>query len=281
MACLSRATLKSAIDSAMDDLVDNTALACQQINTENIEGLWMMSGILHVTRNTMTNTNTWDWLNSGDHLSINVDSVSVDGSVITVDFPQTADRVSAFIVSVDSKLAILNETTTGTPYYGYGGFKAGAAIFLDRAEIKITQEANISARIYFDGTNWNASEAPPVVFSFSSTGVSYTYTSASGRLEIDTSNAFFIKNVPIVTPYGPNGTASSMFLPFVEIISSTVIHIYFWDMTNGVKLTGTAPTGLSFYISFGVVDCGVNPETLDFGPNADLMVMAIMQTNPA
>lgn len=284
MSCKTRAQLETGIDDAFSDLIDNTALLCEQINTEEKQHLWIMAGVISIIHDDTTGKNTLSWIDAADGFdNINVHTLefSTYKDVIYANFPtkyyrltplptQRSFPISAHVTPFNN---MIREFSNGDENAGY---KFAVNPNVSRLEISATRRINLTARIsYNPGTSaWGMVGLGEFATQLNGQ-VDFTtipYNTTTGVLTIETS--FDMRFCPTIMPYHQGGIP--YFTPFIYFVNSRKIEVTWWDNTNGDLLkiipASSAP---GFCIDFGTIDMQMNMEETDFGDYAGINVLSI------
>lgn len=269
MSCKTRTELETAVDAAFSDLIDNTALACEQINTEGKHDLFMMAGRIGFTHTSGSTTVAWKTANDR---TINAGALSIITSPnrIKIEYPAfTAGK----IVRPISVLA-----TPGYSLITYNsvnaGYKLGTEASSVDTRIDISRNVQLSGILgYSTANNWyivGASPLPTNAF----LGASFNYNTTTGELEVTLPMP--LKGVPVLTPM--TDASGNLYIPYVTpSLSANTFKVFFYDLVTGNKMTGTPYNGLICNLNVGEVDQEVDISTTNFGFYGDIFFQGIYQ----
>lgn len=272
MSCLTRSQIETSINDAFNDLITNTALACEQINTEGKHDLWIMAGRIALTHS--SGTNTLSWRTSSDR-TINAGTLSFlsNPKQIKIEYPSQFSTGG----KLPRPISVMALPTTALIHYQSGtkdpGYKLGTTADASYTAIAASRSIGKTGTVSFSyGTGtWTVTGIAP----FPSNGLSGTSCSySSGELTID----FPFKLTSRLPQLTPMVSAGNMYIPFVKEHDDDSIKVTFWDVANQTPVTGAIPTDLQFAMDLGDVDQMVDMETTDFSAYGDIWFCGIYQS---
>lgn len=205
----------------------NTEAALQEIGAFN-SAYKTVAGVI---RNDGTG---WAQITTGEHVPINIDSVTYDTSIIYVNHAIGAEKVVSLVCTPD-------ETMAGK------GFFCGASVGVDQSRIELFRTINLSAYIAYNGSAWVVSYGSGVAsVTFSNGILTITHDSVSANSPVG------LLRVPIAQVNCRNAS----YLVGVGTAGDTTTQIYIRDYAGNLVTTPT--TDMRFYFNRSAV-CQVNP----------------------
>lgn len=282
MSCKTRTQLETGVDTAFGDLIDNMALACEQIDSEQKQDLWMLAGTIDFTHSGGTNTLSW---RSSNATTINTHTLDFNTSLseqaIDINYP----------VGYDSSDIITAQVTPNEDFvrhfagFDRGGYRFGAVPQSDKLIIYCMRRVRMSARVTYSGsgTPFNISCYSPLADSHLSAALSATWDSTDNKVIITNTGGypdFKLNGMPNVTPrptVDGSGALTTAYIPHAIWEDDHTINVFLTD-SSGSQITGsTPPSDMSFNIDFGEIDWSVNMEETDFTSGAALNVFLLAQ----
>ncbi len=284
MSCKTRAQLETTMETAFDELIENTALACEQIDTEQMHDLWIMAGILNISHDDMTGKNTLTWRDTGSSAQkINVGDLEFSGNKeqIYAKFPtefydEGVVRSFPVTAQVSPFYNLIREFSNGDEHAGY---KISVNPTVSHLVISATIRVRLTARITYNLSTsaWNMvglGKYPnemngQVVF----TGGGLGYDNTTGVFKVKTD--FKMTSCPTVFPYQQGG---NVYTPFVTYVDSYNFEVVWWNHSANAMQTGPIGSNqIGFAVDFGTIDKEMNMEDTDFGDYAAINVLSIAQ----
>jgi hypothetical protein len=185
------------------------------------------------------------------HSSLNVASVSSDGSVITVNFPGiAATKVISFIAAPDETLAA-------------AGFSCGASVTESAAAITLKKQKNVSDYVSYDGANWG------------STNNVFTNGGFAAGILLLTHPAVRVDNLGHVCNL--TGRAGA-FVPQVGgSVNATETRISFYDWAGAIQTVANA--GMKVFVDRGLADVTESPAGVHVGiyPSSNIWFQGVFE----
>lgn len=284
--CMTRAQIESGVDSAFSDFINNTALRCQQINSEEKEDLWMLAGTIEFAHSGGTNTLSWKTSNG---TTINVDNLDFDAALsdnaIDVFYPDTYYDTGNNIRSLPITAQVTPNDIFVRSFAGFdvGGYRFCVVPKTDKLVIYATRRVKLSGYINYSNASsaWVISCVDPVAASYLSTAVDLSgWDGTNGVLTLKNSGSytgFEFEGMPGITARPKRVAGAVTFYdPFSIWNNKQSVDVYMRDNT-GAKVTGTPPDGIGFNFDFGEIDLSVDMKTTNFGSGAAIHVFSLAQ----
>ncbi|MBS1771511.1 MAG: hypothetical protein JST82_01535 [Bacteroidetes bacterium] len=277
MSCLTKSQLNTTIDNAFSDLIDNTALACEQIDTAHQTGLWMMGGVIELAYNSSTNTNTASWQTAYDTINTGTLTFNSAGG-ININYPTafSSSLPAAMVATFNSSYNNADALNTAS-----SGYQLSMDYGSGKADLRLSKSIKASGMVIYDSTTsaWHIDAYTPLGSSyFSGRTFNNTTVGSAYALEIDISNTIFktINGLPAVTPVH---SGINVVIPYVvNTNDASKVTICFWDVASGSFLTSlTGITGLIFGIDFGAIEYAIDMQTIDLGSFNKISVLGVFK----
>ncbi|MBL7682727.1 MAG: hypothetical protein JNK00_05165 [Flavipsychrobacter sp.] len=280
MSCLTRSQIETSINDAFSDLITNTALACEQINTEGKHNLWIMAGRIKFTYTSGANVPEW---RTGSATTINQGTLSFVGSAdnkkLRITYPSSMTGggtkfVTPISIQVLPTANLINSAASGVANSPYV-FAADADD--TRVDIAVSTPARLTAQVVASGGGYAMNAQPPFP---SNTFSSISPTYSSGKITVSTPTLKF-NGIPVVFPFTDGGGSTPNLIPIVNPnFTSNSLVVSFYDCDNDTMLSGSAPSNLQFGVDYGFVNLLKDFEHVDFGTQTDIWFFGLFQTQP-
>jgi hypothetical protein len=286
MSCKTRTELETAVDAAFSDLIDNTALQCEQVDHEQKKGLWALSGMVKIAYNSTTGVNDISWRSDSElYSSINVDAVALNptsgnSTSIRVFYP------SAFTTNAEQRVYPVAAQATMVPNLiigtntADGGFKVSANPTDSYIDISLSRYIPATGLVTYTTASggWVFEGVSPYPSNgFSGSMIGYSNSSGQGIITITRAHRGLPK---LISVFNENNTASAQFTPVLYSYDGTAIQIKMWNEETGAFHTGGVVDGWRFGVDYGFYDDRINHRTTNLGSNVYINVSALLQTVP-
>jgi hypothetical protein len=283
MSCKTRTELETAVDAAFSDLIDNTALQCEQVDHQQKHNLWAMGGIIRITWNSTTNENDLEWYSNAStfYTGINLGPTTTP-SLSWYPATGNANRIritypDAFATSASQQVCPVQ--VQATPYFGLidggsadGGFKVAAEASNASFDIFLSRYMPMTGIAFYSSTTgWGLTGVSPLP---SNAFLGSTPTYSSGVISISRVH----RGLPTIIPMVNNMTPQ--YTPVINSDNGTVLTLKMRDESTGLYYTGAAIDQWTFGIDYGIEDSLINPRTTNFGSTSYINVSGLFETRP-
>jgi hypothetical protein len=286
MSCKTRTELETAVDAAFSDLIDNTALQCEQVDHEQKHGLWAMGGMITISYNSTTGENELSWRDTtGMYKTVNPGTLdfnpsSGNATSIRVFYPAefATDLVQqAFPVAVQATMVpnLIIGTATAD-----GGFKVSANPTDGYIDISLSRYIPATGLLTYTSASggWVFEGVSPYPSNaLSGSMVGYSNASGQGIITITRPHRGLPKLIPV---FNENNTAGDQFTPVLYSYNGSAIQIKMWNEVTGAFHTGGIEDGWRFGVDYGFYDDLINHLTTNLGTDVHINLSGLFQTLP-
>lgn len=266
MSCKTRTELETSIDTAFNDLIGNTALLCEQINTEEKHDLWMMAGTVYLTYDSGTGENALSWSGPSSNTTINPGTLSFINSDTQIQIAYPSDYYDP-----GNNILTLGCAGVANKDVDFRDYNMVTRTTNMAMSISMYETLRTTAWINYNGTSWQVSIGP----GWLQTGLSFSYNSSTGAIRVTSS--YKMSGVPTVSPTPTTPATPVMYVPFCSYVDDYNIDVYLWDLAAGNVFTGSLISGLRFNIDYGTYTSAINLKTTDFGTSTRIPILFVGQ----
>lgn len=257
--------------------VDGTSYINRDI-VDDTNVVWMVSAIIQPNRDTNTNINSWRFTDDNDHKPLNCSTVTTTATAVRIWFSQQPYKIGAFIVGPDeSTIYALNARYKSTdPLYNNGGYKCGARLTFDYAEVYFSKPARVAWNLLRDSTNatWTQGQYTPNIFNLASTP--FTINNSTNYFDIRSESLIEVKGAPTFHVSFADGNTKYALDVRYERATNFWYRVWVTDPSGAIVPVASIPHNTQLIIDYGEVDVPVNPQTEKFAPSANFCAIGLM-----
>ncbi|MBN9482554.1 MAG: hypothetical protein BGO70_18410 [Bacteroidetes bacterium 43-93] len=254
-----KSILETNATTFFNNLIDSMALQCPQVDTQNLEGLFVIAGRIEINT-----SGVLSW-RGGAYTNINTNPTLVPGAAINfAGSPQhieitpptvftSGKTVYPIYAGVTQNIAYTSTLYEFRPAAYTLSVEAGLQIYLSRV-------LPFTAQFYYypSSSAFNVGAISPLANSLLSTS-NTSMVFSSGKLTV--TMPWNLLGAPVLTPMKKT-SSGKVYTCSLDNLTANTFDVYFYDTVTGNAITPSATDAVGFYANFGPAS-----EIIDFQTN--------------